>query len=354
MTLAYGTKLGLLVDGVPGEDHYNALMAQWRGFDALIQPTVKSRVAALPTTGQVEGDLYLLTATANVNKIARWTTKLNTPGWEYYTPTDGWYVWSTFDQKGYRYKLISGALAWGEETTGGGGAGGGTVVSVSPVSGVLDLSAVVADTVIVTLTSNVTSVVLPAGAAGARKDLLIRFTQNSTGGWTVATSGITWDSGVAQTVNGVANASTYFMLSNIDNSGWVGFSGPSNASVAGLTESFQISLSDMSTAIVAGTNKGYMSLPYAYKLTGVVLTLLTPQATGSIFTVNVKANGTTIFSTKLTVDNTEDTSVTAATPFVFTTPTPSYAAGTKLTVDVDQVGDGSARGAIVTVLGVKA
>lgn len=127
MTLKSGPNLGQLVNGAPGEAHYSELMRQWRAFDALIQPSVISRVAALPSTGMADGDRYLLTGGANVNKIARYSVDLTTPGWEYYTPKSGWQTWSTADAKAYRFN----GTTWVEESSGGGGGGpSGTEVNV--------------------------------------------------------------------------------------------------------------------------------------------------------------------------------------------------------------------------------
>lgn len=117
MALKSGPNLGQLVNGAPGEAHFTELMRQWRAFDALIQPSVISRVALVPTTGMIDGDRYLLTGGANVNRIARYSVDLTTPGWEYYTPKSGWSVWSTADAKAYRFS----ANAWAEESGGGSG-----------------------------------------------------------------------------------------------------------------------------------------------------------------------------------------------------------------------------------------
>lgn len=91
-------------------------------------------------------------------------------------------------------------------------------------SGTLALAAVTADTVQVSLNQNITAITLPAGAAGVRKDLLIRFTQDATGGRTVAGwTGVTWESGSTPAIASAANASTMIVLSNLDNGGWYGF-----------------------------------------------------------------------------------------------------------------------------------
>ena len=70
--------------------------------------------------------------------------------------------------------------------------------------------------------------------------------------------------------------------------------------------------------------------------------LTTAQASGSKFTVDVNANGVSIFSTPISIDNTEKSSVSAATqPVLSTTSLPDDA---EITIDIDQIGDGTATG----------
>ncbi|MDX4008127.1 hypothetical protein RXP19_24355 [Pseudomonas aeruginosa] len=94
MTLYMGPNTGLLINGLPGEGHYNDLIRMWRWDDFLRQPVVKGRVASLPTGGQAEGDTYIFTGSgANQNRIARWwATGATTPIWEYMPPRLGWRV----------------------------------------------------------------------------------------------------------------------------------------------------------------------------------------------------------------------------------------------------------------------
>lgn len=106
---------------------------------------------------------------------------------------------------------------------------------------------------------------------------------------------------------------------------------------------------DETTAITTGTAKLTRRAPFAFTVTDVRASLATAQTSGALFTVNVKANGTTIFSTKITIDNTERTSTTAAAlPVLSTT---ALASDDELTVDVDQVGDGTAKGLKVYLIG---
>ena len=111
----------------------------------------------------------------------------------------------------------------------------------------------------------------------------------------------------------------------------------------------QIAFSDLSTAITTGTSKGYDIIPMDMTVTEVFVSLLTPQTSGSIFTVDINEAGTSIISTKVTVDNGENSSLTAATPPVISDTT--LTKGNLITIDVDQVGDGTAKGGIATIIG---
>ena len=112
-----------------------------------------------------------------------------------------------------------------------------------------------------------------------------------------------------------------------------------------------VACSDESTALTTGTAKVTFRAPHAMLLTSVRASLSTAQASGSIFTVDINESGTTILSTKLTIDNTEKTSVTAATPPVISDTT--IADDSEITVDIDQVGDGTAKGLKVTLIGYR-
>lgn len=111
----------------------------------------------------------------------------------------------------------------------------------------------------------------------------------------------------------------------------------------------QLSCSDLTTAITTGTTKAYFRSPLAFTLTDVRASLLTAQTSGNIFTVDINESGVSILSTKLTIDNTEKTSVTAATPAVISDT--AIANDAEITIDVDQVGSGTAAGLIVTLIG---
>jgi len=118
------------------------------------------------------------------------------------------------------------------------------------------------------------------------------------------------------------------------------------------TEYLTIACSDESTALTAGTAKITFRMPYAMTLTSVRASLKTAQTSGSIFTVDINESGSSVLSTKLTIDNTEKTSTTAATAPVISDG--NLADDAEITIDIDQVGDGTAKGLKVTLIGTRA
>ena len=113
----------------------------------------------------------------------------------------------------------------------------------------------------------------------------------------------------------------------------------------------QSAASDETTSLTTGTAKVTFRVPSAFTLTEVRASLTTAQATGSIFTVDINQNGTSVLSTLLTIDNTEKTSVTAATPPVISTSAITNDA--EITIDIDQIGDGTATGLKITLIGIR-
>lgn len=114
-------------------------------------------------------------------------------------------------------------------------------------------------------------------------------------------------------------------------------------------ESLEIAVSDESSAITTGTAKVTFRMPYAFTISNVRASLKTAQASGNIFIVDINEAGSTILSTKLTIDNTEKTSVTAATPPVISDT--SLSDDAEMTVDIDQIGDGTAKGLKIILIG---
>lgn len=110
-----------------------------------------------------------------------------------------------------------------------------------------------------------------------------------------------------------------------------------------------VACSDETTALTAGTAKVTFRMPYAFTLTAVRASLTTAQTSGSILTVDINEGGASILSTKLTIDNTEKTSTTAAVAAVISDS--SLDDDAEITIDIDQVGDGTAKGLKVTLIG---
>lgn len=116
-------------------------------------------------------------------------------------------------------------------------------------------------------------------------------------------------------------------------------------------DAYVIPMSDLATPITANTLVPLQSIrmPFPWTLTSVRGFLYTAQDTGSLVTLDVKVNGTTVFATLPTFDNTERTTFTAGTPSVLlTTAIPDDAL---VELFVTQVGDGTAIGVGASLIG---
>lgn len=122
----------------------------------------------------------------------------------------------------------------------------------------------------------------------------------------------------------------------------------SKVNVAG-SKTIGLAASDETTPITAGTAKITFRMPYAMTVTGVRASLNTAQTSGTVVTVDINEGGVSILSTKLTFDNTEKTTTTAATPAVVSDT--ALAADAEITIDVDGIGDGTAVGLKVWIIG---
>jgi len=121
------------------------------------------------------------------------------------------------------------------------------------------------------------------------------------------------------------------------------------ANWAYIPKTVQLAVSDETTALTTGTGKITFRMPHAMTLTEVRASLTTAQASGNIFTVDINEGGFSILSTKLTIDNNEKTSVTATTQPVISD---TYLTDdTEITVDIDQIGNGTAKGLKITLIG---
>lgn len=116
-----------------------------------------------------------------------------------------------------------------------------------------------------------------------------------------------------------------------------------------------LACSDETTALTAGTGKISFRMPYGMHLTDLRASLVTAQTSGSLVAIDVKVNGVSVLATLLSFDNTEKTTKTAAVPYVFSAG--FIGAGqvisddAEVTVDITTIGDGTAKGLKIYLIG---
>jgi len=104
-------------------------------------------------------------------------------------------------------------------------------------------------------------------------------------------------------------------------------------------EVIMLAASDETTALTTGTGKVEFRMPFAMTLTRVKASCTTAPV-GSTIIVDINEAGTTILSTKLTIDASEETSDTAAAAAVISDA--SLANDGIITIDIDQIGSSTA------------
>lgn len=108
-----------------------------------------------------------------------------------------------------------------------------------------------------------------------------------------------------------------------------------------------IPCSDETTELAAATGVVTFRMPRAMTLSSVRASLTTASNSG-IVQVDINESGTSVLSTKLTIDASEKTSTTAATPAVISDGT--LADDAEITIDIDADGTAAA-GLKVTLIG---
>jgi hypothetical protein len=118
------------------------------------------------------------------------------------------------------------------------------------------------------------------------------------------------------------------------------------------TVAIGVACSDETTALTTGTAKVTFRMPYALTLTEVRANLTGAGSTSGTTTVDINESGTSVLSTKLTIDNTEKTSTTAAVPAVISDS--SLADDAEITIDFDAVtGGADETGLVVWLIGTR-
>lgn len=115
----------------------------------------------------------------------------------------------------------------------------------------------------------------------------------------------------------------------------------------------QLACSDESTALTVGTGKVTFRMPHAMTLTAVRSSLTVAGTTSGLTTVDINEGGVSILSTKLSIDYTEKTSTTAATPSVISDT--SLADDAEITIDIDAISGGATEAGLkITLIGTRA
>lgn len=108
-----------------------------------------------------------------------------------------------------------------------------------------------------------------------------------------------------------------------------------------------VALGDETTAVTTGTGKVSMRMPHAFTLSAVRLSAVTAP-TGATLIVDINEGGTTVLSTKLSIDIGERTSTTAASAAVISDS--ALADDAEMTFDIDQIGSTIAGAGLKVIL----
>ena len=118
-----------------------------------------------------------------------------------------------------------------------------------------------------------------------------------------------------------------------------------------LTEHILLPVTNETGNLTVGVDKFTFRMPYAFTLTDVRASVNTAPV-GSSVIVDVNENGASIFSTEVSIDTTEKTSVTAAVPAVISDP--DLAEDSEITIDISQIGSTTAgRGLKILLIGTR-
>ena len=102
---------------------------------------------------------------------------------------------------------------------------------------------------------------------------------------------------------------------------------------------FTVACSDETTALTTGQKIAFRAAE-AFNAAAIRASLTTISSSGAV-TVDVKKNGTSVFTTKVTIDASEKTSVTATVPSVLTATPFSFVDDDEITIHVDGAGTGA-------------
>lgn len=97
MAVSNGPNLVLMEDAADGDVHGNDMRKFMRWMDSLVQGSVISATVTAQPASPANGDTYIVPTGATgaawasqVGRVARWTTRITTPAWEFLVPKEGW------------------------------------------------------------------------------------------------------------------------------------------------------------------------------------------------------------------------------------------------------------------------
>ncbi len=227
------------------------------------------------------------------------------------------------------------------------GGSGGTVTTVSVVStnGFAGSVATATSTPAITLTTTITGILKGNGTAISSATAGTDYLAPAAIGSTVQAYDA--DLGALGGVTSAADKCPYFTGSGTASVVTCSSAGRTLMTNGYTTESLCFALSDETTALTTGTAKVTFRMPYAFTVTAVRGSVNTVSSSG-LPTVDINEGGSTILSTKLTIDASELTSTTAAAAAVISDA--SLADDAEITFDQDVAGTG-AKGQKVCIIG---
>lgn len=282
--------------------------------------SVKDRDLATPPGSPAQGDSYIVAAAptgawvGKPGQIALW----NGTAWVFGVPREGWRTWIDDED----LTAVFNGASWVVQ------AGAGTVTSVG-------------------VTAPASGITVSGGPVTTAGSITLALANDLAALEALASTGVPNRTGADTWTQLAVDSSTALGASNTTL--------PTQGAVKGYVDAkrvqvIPIACSDETTALTAGTAKVTFRMPFAFTLTAVRASLTTAQTSGAVFTVDINEAGVSILSTKLTIDNTEKSSVTAATAPVMSDT--ALADDAEITIDIDQVGDGTAKGLKVYLIGV--
>lgn len=140
------------------------------------------------------------------------------------------------------------------------------------------------------------------------------------------------------------DTASYYILTNNVGPVW------SQLSLGVPSYTIPVAVSDEITALTTGIAKVTFRMPRVMALSSIKGSLSTAQGAGTLLSFDVKSGGVSVFTTLPTFNNTSKTTVGATTPSVITANT-VLAADAEITIDIPTVGDGTAKGLKVYLIG---